>query len=85
MPVALLKIGDRYSLEFNATDTDAVRECIRTLYGKVSSEAAGITTVVTFAGEDFTFQDEWDEPCLISHSAKGDDLLRAIQTHFRTS
>jgi hypothetical protein len=37
---------------------------------------------VKFGGEEFTFQNEWDDPCLISHSANGDELLRDIRAHF---
>jgi hypothetical protein len=85
MSVSLLNVGDHFSLEFDTSDRDAVRSYIRERYGEVSSKAAGIATVVTFGGEDFTFQNEWDDPCLISHSVKGDDLLRAIQAHFRAS
>ncbi|WP_139330357.1 MULTISPECIES: hypothetical protein [Sphingomonas] len=85
MTVALLKAGDHDSLEFATTDLDTVRACIRAFYGKVSSKAAGMATVVTFGGESFTFQDEWDDPCLISHSVKGNDRLRAIHAHFHVS
>lgn len=42
--------------------------------------AAGIATVVSFGGETFTYQNEWDDPCLISSSNKGDELLRNIYT-----
>lgn len=85
MSVSLLNIGDHFSLEFDTSDLDAVRSYIRERYEEVSSKTAGIATVVTFGGEDFTFQNEWDDPCLISHSVKGDDLIRAIHAHFRAS
>lgn len=85
MSVSLLNVGDHLSLEFDTSDLDAVRSYIRDRYADMSSKAAGVATVVTFGGEDFTFQNEWDDPCLISRSVRGDDLLRAIHAHFRGS
>ena len=85
MPVSLLKVGDNLSLEFDISDLQAVKSYIRERYPDVTSKAAGIATVVSFGGEDFTFQNEWDDPCLISRSVRGDELLRVIQAHFRGS
>jgi hypothetical protein len=82
MSLSLLTVGDRLSLEFEVTDLDAVRAYIQDHYAGASSKAAGIATIVTIEGEPFTFQNEWDDPCLISGSAKGDELLRAIYAHF---
>lgn len=82
MSFSLLNVGDRLSLEFDSSDIDAVRSHIRQRYSDVRSEVAGIATVVTIEGEAFTFQNEWDDPCLISGSARGDALLRAIHAHF---
>lgn len=82
MAVSLLNVGDRLSLEFETSELDAVRALIRERYPDITTEPAGIATVVRFGGEQFTFQNEWDEPCLISHTAEGDELLRMIQAHF---
>ena len=82
MSVSLLKVGSRLSLEFDTSDLDAMRSYIGERYAEVSSKAAGIATIVMFGGEEFMFQNEWDDPCLISQSAKGDDLLRALHAHF---
>jgi hypothetical protein len=85
MSFALLNVDDHLSLEFATSDLDGLRSYIRDRYPDVSSKAAGIATVVSFGGESFTFQNEWDDPCLISRSAKGDELLRAIHSHFHGS
>ena len=85
MSLSLVAVGDRLSLEFEVTDLDAVQSYIQDHYAGVRSKAAGIVTIVTIKGEPFTFQNEWDDPCLISGSAKGDELLRAIHAHFAES
>lgn len=82
MTVSLLKVGNYLSLEFDTTDVETVRSCIEECYAEIRSEAVGIATIVMFGGEEFTFQNEWDDPCLISQSIKGDDLLRALHEHF---
>ena len=82
MPLSLLAVGSRLSLEFEVADLDAVRSYIQAHYADVTSEAAGIAAIVTIEGEPFTFQNEWDDPCLISASARGDELLRSIHAHF---
>lgn len=81
MTVSLLNVGSRLSLEFDTSDLDTVRSYIEGCYAEVRTKAAGIATIVIFGGEDFTFQNEWDDPCLISQSATGDDLLRALHAH----
>jgi hypothetical protein len=81
MSVSLLSVGEHLSLEFGPSDLEAVRSYIREHYPDTGSKVAGIATVVKFGGEDFTFQNEWDDPCLISHSSEGDKLLRNIHLH----
>jgi len=34
--------------------------------------------VVTIDGEEFTFQQEADDPCLITRSVRGKQMLRAL-------
>lgn len=80
MTVTLLAVGERLSLEFETGDLDAVRTCIRERYADWKTRPAGIATVVRFGGEEFTLQNEWDDPCMISSSAQGDELLRVIHT-----
>lgn len=33
---------------------------------------------VTFGGERFAFQNEWNDPCLIARSERGADMLEQI-------
>ena len=33
---------------------------------------------VSFGGENFTFQNKWNDPCLISGTALGDEHLQGI-------
>ncbi|MEG3145968.1 hypothetical protein U1839_15010 [Sphingomonas sp. RT2P30] len=82
MAVTLLQTGGHLSLEFASSYLAAVRDHIRARYPDVETEFAGIATIVRFGGEEFTFQNEWDDPCLISGSAKGDVILRSIHAHF---
>jgi len=78
MAVTLLEVGDRLSLEFESADLPEVRDCITTLFGEAKVHQHTIASEVTIAGESFTFQDFWDDPCLISSSANGDAILRQI-------
>lgn len=78
MAVTLMTVGEHLSLELDTGDIDAVRTCIQRLYGDLKMSPAGIATLVSFGGEEFTYQNEWDDPCLISTSLEGDNFLRAI-------
>lgn len=78
MTLSLLQAGNHLSLEFEPSELETVRSYICARYPDMLSERAGIVTVVRFGGEKFTFQSEWDDPCLISGSNGGDELLREI-------
>ena len=82
MAVSLLQAGDFLSLEIDSGDLDAVKAYIKAEFPDVASEPAGIADRVKFGGAEFTFQNEWDDPCLISGSSEGDRLLRSIHEHF---
>jgi hypothetical protein len=82
MAVTLLQTNGHLSLEFENSDLAAIRDHIRARHPDVETEFAGIATIVRFGGEEFTFQNEWDDPCLISGSAKGDEFLRDIHAYF---
>lgn len=82
MAVTLLPIGEHLSLEFDATDLDEIRHYLRTQYPDMASKLAGIATVIDFGGAEFTFENECDDPCLISNSTRGDELLLSIHAHF---
>jgi hypothetical protein len=78
MPVTLLNAGDHLSLEFEEADLDRVRQCIRQLYPATTSRRAGIATLYSFGGCEFVFQNEWEDPCLISKSHEGDAILQTL-------
>lgn len=78
MPVTLLKAGGHLSLEMAPGDLDRVGRCIRELYPDSDSRTAGRAKVYSFGGCEFVFQNEWDDPCLISNSAEGDAILEAL-------
>lgn len=80
MAVTLLNVDAHVSLEFDPSDFDAVRACIDAPYPDWTVTPAGIATIIGFGGERFTYQNEWDDPCLISSSTRGDELLRNIYT-----
>jgi hypothetical protein len=83
MTVTLLAVGEHLSREFETDDIDAVRALIRASYADWKTAPAGIATAVRSGSEDFTFQNEWDDPCLISSSTRGDELLRTLHSKLR--
>ncbi|GGC14672.1 hypothetical protein GCM10011494_36880 [Novosphingobium endophyticum] len=82
MAVTLLHVDEHVSLEFGTEDLSAIRDYIGREYPDAKCESAGIVAVVSFGDEAFIFQNEWDAPCLISNSMRGDELLRNVHTHF---
>ena len=78
MPVSLLQVGEHLSLEFESGDLPRVRDYLKAKFPNLKTEFHGISTTVQFGGEEFTFQDFWDDPCLIAGTAKGDEILRSI-------
>lgn len=81
MAVSLLTVGEHLSLEFDPSDLDAVKSYVRERFPDVATKSFAFLSSVRFGGTDFTFQNEWDSPCLISDSARGDELLREIHAH----
>jgi hypothetical protein len=79
MAIELLMLADGHcSLEFAPEDMAAVRKAIITLHGKPTVQWHAVCADIRFGGCNFTFQDEWDDPCLISGSDEGDALLREL-------
>ena len=65
----------RVSLEFRAAEFDALLGRLR-VFGKVSRDAMPSYDLLSVGGEQFILMNDWDEPCLISRTQPGDDLLR---------
>ena len=79
MAVSILNLTEGgVSLEFDSGDTKAVREAIRRRYGPLRRRWHVLSADVTFGGERFVFQNEWNDPCLISRSAAGAEMLERI-------
>ena len=70
--------GGGASLEFSTADLAAVRTAIAHRYGRMRRRWFVVAAEVTFGGERFAFQNEWNDPCLISHSERGVKMLELI-------
>lgn len=71
--------GNSSSLEFASEDMEIVRQAILGLFGEATSERHITYSKMTFGGERFLFQNEWDDPCLIASTEAGHNLLLQIQ------
>ena len=70
------------SFEFATCDLSRVDEAIRKIYGpSLKKTYFALCTKYEFHNEDFTFQNEWDDPCLIAGSEKGDKILESLFNH----
>lgn len=79
MAISILNLsGGGVSLEFESRDAAAVRAAIRERYGKMRRRWFVLAAEVTFGGESFAFQNEWSDPCLISRSERGAEMLERI-------
>lgn len=79
MAVTLLFLSNgHYSLEFDLADMSSVAAAIRESYGVPDKRQHATCAEYRFGGCSFTFQDEWEEPCLIAASAEGDNILKAL-------
>lgn len=79
MPFRLLSCdNDVLSLEFEPGDMDTVRAAIVQRFGALTVERRVISSEVHFGGESFTFQNEWDDPRLITSTQSGRTILRRL-------
>ncbi len=79
MEISLLALPDGHlSLEFGTSDLAAVAAAIRNRYGEPAVTRHLASAEYRFGGCSFTFQNEWDDPCMISGSPEGDAVLRAL-------
>lgn len=79
MPFDLLTCDEHVmSLEFAPSDLDIVRAAIIRRFGAFAVERGAISSDVQFGGESFTFQNEWDDPCLITSTERGRMILRRL-------
>jgi hypothetical protein len=79
MPFRLLTCDDGVvSLEFEPGDMDELRAAIMRQFGGLNDERHVVSSDVHFGGESFTFQNEWDDPCLITSTESGRTILRRL-------
>ena len=71
-------------MEFEESDLMRVSSVVRENYPDVASRWEGIVQVISFAGCEFVFQNEWEDPCLISGSSEGDVILRNLHSLLTT-
>ena len=73
----ILVLGESggHSFEFGKEVIPIVRDAIRHRYGEASGDPFLVGTVYSFGGCEFTYQSEWEDPCLISSSQQGSDIL----------
>ena len=82
MATRILKLSDGHvSLEFQEEDIPAIRTSVAALFGEATQKQFVMASDVGFGGENFTFQNEWNDPCLISGTALGDEHLRRIHEY----
>jgi hypothetical protein len=82
MKVELTQVSDRQSLEMDPEGLEAVRTYLEQTYPDLKTRLVGVVTLMRFAGSEFIFENEWDEPYLLADTPEGDDLLRSVCRHF---
>lgn len=84
MPISLLELySGHLSLEFRESDIPAVKKSIEQLFGEIAQIQYVMVSEIKFGGASFTFQNEWNTPCLVSGSAEGDECLRQIHLELK--
>jgi hypothetical protein len=80
MTVSLLQLSTgSASLEFSSDDKPSVIGAIEARFGRLQKGRVGMEDVsYEFGGEEFVYYDAWDEPCLISCSAAGTEMLGLV-------
>lgn len=78
MAVSLLRGPTIVSLEFDPEDKEVVKAAIRESFGEPKVTQHVISSTVRIDGEEFTYQNECDDPCLISSTARGAEILQTI-------
>jgi hypothetical protein len=79
MAVTILRLDNGHtSLEFAPSELSSVAASIQKLFGLPEQHRHILTTEYRFGGSRFTFQNEWDDPCLISGTVEGDEILKQL-------
>jgi hypothetical protein len=73
------------SLEFKAQDSEGLKAEVMRLWGStITVDELGYASV-TFGGETFLHTNDWDDPCLISQTAKGTEMLALLASNLTTA
>lgn len=79
MSISLLELANgRVSLEFEESDFSVIVQTIRDIHGLPNKTLKTTYTEYQFGGSRFLFQNEWEDPCLISTSVDGDAILKSL-------
>lgn len=73
------------SLELWEEELPEVRRLIEANWGRPGVVRHANCATLAFAGEDFTFQNEWNDPCLISRTQDGANVLKSLCDHLNRS
>ena len=86
MAIALIELRNgRLSLEFKEQDIPEVVKAITSVFGEMDQKQYVMAAEITFGGATFTFQNEWQDPCLISSTFEGDQCLRQLHQKLNVS
>ena len=79
MAIDLIGLGDGgVSLEFDTADFPIVRDRLVALFGPYTAEWVIDYAVIDIGGERLILDDEWDDPCLLATTPRGNAMLRTI-------
>jgi len=66
------------SVEFEPQDHAALKAAVEDIFGALQVTWSATLAEVKFGGEAFTYADEWDHPCLIASTPRGNTMLQAL-------
>ena len=79
MGVSILELPTgNCSLEIQTNDVPDVRQAIKERWGEMVMGPYLSSQSVKFGGTEFVFQNEWDDPCLVSTSPAGISILHEL-------
>lgn len=84
MAFNLLQLShEHYSLEFDPKDMKLVTEVIQSNYENPQVKHYATCMSIKFSGCDFVYQNEWDDPCLISQCSSGAQILKTLYSQLK--
>lgn len=78
---SLLQLDDgKLSLELGEDELPLVKHLIDRDWGQPQITRHATHDTLLIKGLEFIFQNDWDDPCLISSCAKGSEMLKALHS-----